>query len=164
MNNVKKVTGFMLAVLAIVLTPPAIAQETADSDRPPVLIDDNGNTNQLIVRLDLDDNTVTQRITGSLEFFSSRSLAEEAVVDAVNSRVPAAMSYFAEPVEAWHLVSEERLDDVALEFLGDDCPEERLHQSRVHAELRERLARLRVSKQHWWRPHHSVMADHFEDQ
>lgn len=43
-------------------------------------------------------------------------------MDAVNGRVSDAMSYFSEPVEAWHLISEERLDDVGREFLGDDSP------------------------------------------
>lgn len=49
-------------------------------------------------------------------------------MDAVNGGIPDATAYFAEPVEAWHLISEERLDDVGRDFLGDDSPEERLHQ------------------------------------
>lgn len=91
---------------------------------PEGLIDENGDTNRLIVLLDLDDAAVTTAAIGRPELYISRAAVEAAVVDEINTRGIEAMEFFGEPDQAWHLIRQDRLDEDARAQMEDDDPRE----------------------------------------
>ena len=95
---------------------------------PEPISDDDGNTNQVVVLLDLDDGDLIRSIIGSSQAFESRGEAEEAVVDAVNAGIPEAIRFFSGTTLARHLIWLDRLDDETRTFFHVDDPEERFHQ------------------------------------
>lgn len=98
------------------------------SERPAVIFDDTDDTNWLIVRLDLDNETVVQSIIGDAQLPENRARAEEAVVAALNSGNAQATQFFFGANHAWHLVGQHRLDDASREALNDQAAREILQQ------------------------------------
>lgn len=91
---------------------------------PEGLIDENGDTNRLVVLLDLDDAAVATAAIGSPELYISRAAVEAAVVDEINTRGIEAMEFFGEPDQAWHLIRQDRLDEDSRAEMEDEDPRE----------------------------------------
>lgn len=95
---------------------------------PVTIYDEHGDSNQLIVLLELDDVEVIGDITGLSWKPESRAEAEAIVLDALNLGSTFARKYFGEATQARHLIQDGRLENEARVMFDRDAPEERLQQ------------------------------------
>ncbi|HHX83506.1 MAG TPA: S8 family serine peptidase [Pseudomonadaceae bacterium] len=118
---------FVGGVFAREVGEPLEIIEEGSTERPELIFDRNGNSNQLILLLDLDDSEVVRDILGFPRDFSDRASAEKAVVEALNENLPEAKTFFANASQAWHVIPA-RLDAEYRNLLNDDHPKEILQQ------------------------------------
>ncbi|MFZ5652780.1 MAG: S8 family serine peptidase [Pseudomonadota bacterium] len=117
---------YLEGVFAREAGPPLILPARPPEHEPAPLFDEEGNSNSVIVLLDFDAPAFDPVLSGKAQP-GDQPAAEQAMLEALNAKEPAAEILFSQPDEAHFLIRpENRLDPQAREALGADNPRERL--------------------------------------